>query len=142
MNSRQKKTLAAVCTVFIVLVAVFALVMGVSRMNRASQAPGGSKQYTLTVVDAEGAEAKYSASTDAEFLKDALDELQAADTGFSYSGTDSDYGMMIDTVNGLRADYDADKAYWAIYVNDSYGEYGVSSQPVNDGDAFRLVYEK
>ena len=44
-------------------------------------------------------------------------------------------------VNGLQAVYDTDGAYWAVYVNDEYAQNGVDSQPVNDQDAFSLVYE-
>ena len=39
------------------------------------------------------------------------------------------------------SDYAEDGAYWAIYVNGAYGEYGADSQPVADGDAFSFIYE-
>ena len=57
------------------------------------------------------------------------------------AGSESDYGLYIETVNGLTADYDANGAYWSIYVNGEYGQYGADAQPVADGDAFSLVYE-
>ena len=55
---------------------------------------------------------------------------------------ESAYGLYIKGVNGLTADYAADGAYWGIYVNGEYGQFGIESQPVADGDAFSLVYEK
>ena len=69
-----------------------------------------------------------------------MDELTENDE-FTYEGTDSDYGIMINTINGVTADYNVDGAYWAIYVNGEYGQYGADTQPVADGDAFQFVYE-
>ena len=56
-------------------------------------------------------------------------------------GEEGDYGFFLTSVNGLQAVYDTDGAYWAVYVNDEYAQNGVDSQPVNDQDAFSLVYE-
>ncbi|MBR6381239.1 MAG: DUF4430 domain-containing protein, partial [Lachnospiraceae bacterium] len=42
---------------------------------------------------------------------------------------------------GEQAIYAVDNAYWAFYVNDEYCQYGIDSQPVADGDAFKIVYE-
>ena len=79
-------------------------------------------------------------NTDQEFLRGALDELaQSAD--FSVEGTESEYGLYIMAINGETADYDADGAYWSIYVNNEYGMYGVDTQPVTDGDVYSFVYE-
>jgi hypothetical protein len=60
--------------------------------------------------------------------------------GLTYSGTEGQYGLMVDTVNGIRADYNLDGAYWSFYVNDSYCNYGISEQPIEDGDVFAIVY--
>jgi hypothetical protein len=35
-----------------------------------------------------------------------------------------------------------DGAYWSFNVNGEYCNYGVSEQPVEDGDAFEIVYTK
>ena len=69
-----------------------------------------------------------------------MDEA-AEKTDFSYEGEEGDYGLYIETVNGLTADYDADGAYWAVYVNGEYGQNSVDLQPVADGDTYRLSYE-
>ena len=47
----------------------------------------------------------------------------------------------ISHTRGATADYDAYGAYWSIYVNDEYGQYGADQQPVADGDTFKLCYE-
>ena len=104
------------------------------------QASEGTKAYTLTVVDDNGEETVYEGKTDAEYLSGLMDEL-VEEGDFSYEGTSDDYGLYINTVNGLTADYNTDGAYWSIYVNDEYGQYGADSQPVADGDSFKLAYE-
>ncbi len=94
-----------------------------------------TKHITLTVTYEDGSSDSYEIDTEADYLKDAIDST------VELGGEESDYGFYITSVNGVEADYDADGAYWAIYVNDEYGSYGVDSQPVTDGDSFALVYE-
>lgn len=98
------------------------------------------KKVKLQVVDKDGKLKEYDEETNAEFLRGVLDEI-SENADFTYSGTDSEFGIMIDTVNGQHADYTKDGAYWAIYVNNEYGNYGADSQPVADGDTFELKYE-
>ena len=100
----------------------------------------GTKAYTVEVLDKEGASVSYEGTTDAEYLSDLMNELKA-EGNFTYEGTGGDYGLFISSINGLTADYETDGAYWAIYVNGAYGEYGADAQPVNDGDVYRFVYE-
>jgi len=105
-----------------------------------SKAQEPAKAYTVTVVGKDGASKDYTGRTDADYLRALMDELKAQGD-FSYEGNDSDYGLYITAINGVTADYDADGAYWSIYVNGEYGQYGADSQPVNDGDSFKFVYE-
>ncbi|MBP5555848.1 MAG: DUF4430 domain-containing protein [Lachnospiraceae bacterium] len=97
----------------------------------------GSKNIVIEVKDSEGNVTTYDVTTDAEFLRQAMDEAE----GLTYEGTDSEYGMMVEVVNGEQAIYAEDNAYWAFYVNGEYGNYGIDSQPVTDGDTYSIVYE-
>ncbi len=133
---KNKKSIVAL---ILALVAVCALFMALYTSLK-PKAEAGTKAYTLEVVDNEGQSKVYTGKTDAEFLRGLMDEI-AAKGDFSYEGSDGAYGLMIETVNGVTADYAKDGAYWAIYVNDEYGMYGADSQPVTDGDVFKLVYE-
>lgn len=96
----------------------------------------GGKAVTIEVVDNAGASVVYEVATDAEYLQGAMDEAE----GLVYEYTDGPYGASVHTVNGVRADYTLDSAYWAFYINDEYCNYGISEQPVADGDAFRIEY--
>ena len=42
----------------------------------------------------------------------------------------------------VRTDWEKDKAYWYFYVNDEACMVGIEEQPVEDGDAFEIVYTK
>ena len=61
--------------------------------------------------------------------------------GLEFFGTESEYGLMVETINGVTPDYNVDGAYWSFYVNGAYCNYGIDSQPVEDGDAFVIKYE-
>lgn len=98
----------------------------------------GSKAITIEVVDSKGESKVYKLKTDAEFLIEAMEETK--EQGLTYEGEEGQYGLSISTVNGERADYTLDGAYWSFNVNGEYCKYGVSEQPVEDGDAFEIVY--
>lgn len=133
-SDRKKIIIGAV--ILIVLLAAFAVIYAVFGPKAAQ----GSKEYILKVVDDNGETIEYTGHTDAEYLRGALEELEKSDD-LTIEGEESDYGLFIDTVNGVTADYSKDKAYWALYVNGEYGNYGVDSQPLTDGDIYSLVYE-
>jgi len=97
----------------------------------------GSKSITVQVVDDQGETTTYTHKTDAFFLMQALKEID----GLNIEGDEGDYGMYIKSINGLQAVYEIDNAYWSIYVNGAYATQGVDTQPVADGDTFKLSYE-
>jgi len=132
----KNKKILAFAIALVVLVACFVGVWAILR-NKPTE---GSKAITIEVVDDKAAKTGYALKTDAEYLRGAMDEAKSK--GFTYEGQDSAYGLMISHVNGIRADYNEDGAYWAIYVNGAYGENGVDSQPVADGDTYTFEYTK
>lgn len=127
-----KKALAA--ALLILLAAIMTFVYVTFR----EQAVSGSKALTITVVNSASQETAYILKTDAAYLRQAMDETE----GLTYSGTEGPYGLMIDTVNGERADYSVDGAYWSFSVNGQYCNYGIDEQPVEDGDAFIIAYTR
>lgn len=96
----------------------------------------GSKSITIEVVNKAQESQVYELKTDAEYLRQAIEEVE----DLSVTGTESEFGLMVDTVNGERADYTLDGAYWSFTVNDTYCNYGIDTQPVMDGDAFGIIY--
>ena len=57
-------------------------------------------------------------------------------------GETGDYGLYIKVVDGLRADYDLDGAYWAISKDGEYLMTGADSTPIADGEHYELTYTK
>ena len=127
-----KKALAAAALVLlaVALAAVYAAF--------GAKPVAGSKNVTISVVNSKAETTTYSLKTDAEYLRQAMDEAE----GLTYSGTEGAYGIMISAVNGETADYSVDASYWSFNVNGEYCNYGIDQQPVNDGDAFSIVYTK
>ena len=135
MTSKKKGLVIGIIATVVLaaLVVVLLLVNGVF----GPKAKKGAKHVTLEVVNSAGDLRSYDVHTDAEYLKQVMDETE----GFSYSGIDSEYGIMVQVVNGERAIYEEDNAYWSLYVNGEYGNYGADSQPVTDGDTYTWQYE-
>ena len=133
-KKKRKGLLILGISILAVLIGLFVILFALFGPKTAE----GSKNVTLSVVSENGDSTAYETKTDALVLQELMDELK--DEGFTYGGAESEYGLMVDTINGVRADYTLDGAYWSFYVNDAYCNYGISEQPVNDGDAFSIVY--
>ncbi|HIQ99720.1 MAG TPA: DUF4430 domain-containing protein [Candidatus Scybalocola faecavium] len=129
-KSSKKGVIAAV-----IILAVVVAAMAVIYMFMKPGTQSGSKTVTIQVIDSAGETASYTVRTDAQYLDQAMDEAQ----GLSY---ETDEGGMVITVNGETADYTADQAYWAFYVNGEYCSYGITQQPVADGDVFSIEYTR
>jgi len=127
----NKKVIAGLAALALVAAA---MVIGYRYLKPGTQA--GAKSVQILVVSEDESEKPYQVRTDAEYLQEVMDEAE----GLTYSGTEGDYGLMIDTVNGETASYEENGAYWAFYVNDEYCNYGIAEQPAADGDEFKIVY--
>ena len=129
---KSKKILALVAIVLVVGLMAFAYVTFSAKPTE------GAKSITIEVVDSAEKSVVYELNTDAKYLAQAMDEAE----GLEYEAEDGPYGLSVSTINGESAVYETDGAYWGFYVNGDYCNYGISEQPVNDGDAFRIVYTK
>ena len=58
------------------------------------------------------------------------------------AGDESEYGLYIKTVNGIVADYDVDKTYWAIYKEGEYMMEGAGVTEVASGQEYEFVRTK
>lgn len=96
----------------------------------------GKKTVTVDVVDADGNVTTFVISTDEEFLRGALEQENLIE------GEEGEFGLYIKSVNGIRADYDLDGAYWALSQDGEYLMTGVDTTPIADGDHFELTYSK
>ncbi len=132
-NKKTNKKAIVGVAALVVLIAVLAIVYSVFRAKPVE----GSKEIIIEVVDNVQDTTTYELKTDAEYLRQAMEEAE----GLTFSGTESQYGLMVDTVNGVVADYSVDGGYWSFYVNGDYSKNGIDTQPVLDGDIFTIKYE-
>ena len=96
---------------------------------------GEGKKTVLVEVKVEDNSITFTLHTDKEMLGDALMEHNLLE------GEASKYGLYVKKVNGMTADYDVDKTYWALYKNGEYLLTGVDTTPIADGEHYELVCE-
>ncbi len=97
----------------------------------------GDGEKTVKVeVKAEDKVVTFTVKTDAKTVGAALLENALI------AGEEGTYGLYIKKVNGITADYDTDKAYWAFYVNGEYAMSGVDSTNIDESAVYSLVYAK
>lgn len=125
----KKKTIVAILIILVVIAALMAVYMAFGPSTSK-----GTKKVNISVTNDKGSVSEYEVKTDAKFLKEAMEAAKGLTVTLDSSKT------MVDSVNGLKAEYAADGAYWAFYVNGKYCDYGITEQPVNDGDLFEVVY--
>ena len=139
---KSKVVLSILALVIIVAMALSFSACGNNDGNTTTtttQASGESKKelsFTFKVVDLDGNEKSFDIKTDAKTVGDALVAEKLI------SGTESEYGLMVDTVNGIKYDYNADGAYWAFYVNGEYAMSGVDTTDIVDGTTYSFVATK
>ncbi len=92
--------------------------------------------FTFKVVDLNGSEESFDIKTTAKTVGEALVAEKLI------SGTEGDYGLMVDTVNGIKYEYSADGAYWAFYIGEEMAMTGVDSTDVVDGTTYSFVATK
>ena len=89
--------------------------------------------FTVVVTDLDGTETTFQYTSDAATVGEALlaEGLIAGD--------ESDYGLYVTTVNGITADWDTEKAYWAFYIDGEYAQTGVDTTEIVAGTTYELV---
>ena len=120
----------------VALVAVLVAALAFVYVTYSEKAVDGMKHVSIEVIMDDNTSTVYEVDTEGEYLIDAMLEAE----GLAFEGEDGIYGLSISIINGVRADYTLDGAYWAFYVNDEYCNYGVSEQPIEDGDNFSIIY--
>lgn len=104
--------------------------------NNDSTSNTAEKSFIFKVVDIDGTEKSFDITTDAATVGEALVNEKLI------SGSESEYGLMVDTVNGTKYDYNADGCYWAFYINGEYAMSGVDSTEITDGAEYSFVATK
>lgn len=94
----------------------------------------GSRQFYFTVTFPDGTVKAYDIATNETTVGGALAALDLA------QGEQTQYGLFVKTIGGVRADYDLDNAYWAFYIDGEYAMTGVDGADITDGSVYAFVY--
>lgn len=126
---KNKKTLAIVIVLAVLVVALLAVYF----LTRPT-VTAGQKSFTLEITHSDGTVKTMQFKSDAEYVGTVLQEKGVI------SGEVASYGLYIHEVDGERAVYEEDEAYWAFYVNNEYATAGIDLTPIEDGMVYQLVY--
>lgn len=95
----------------------------------------GSKVITVE-VKVENKAVKFTIHTDEKTVGEALFKNNLI------KGENGPYGLYVKKVNGITADYDIDKSYWAFYIDGQYAATGVDKTEITEGAAYQIEYTK
>lgn len=118
------------------LVLFAAMALTIAGCDKPKKEDGGEKSFTFIVVDAEGGSKTFNITTERAYVGDALLDEKLIE------GEKQSVGFMVQKVNGIRADWDLDGAYWAFYEGNDYASKGVDSTEIVDGATYKFVYTK
>lgn len=93
----------------------------------------GEKTITVFVDHLVGEDRTLKISTDAEFLREALEQEQGL-----IAGDESEFGLFVKTVDGETAD-DAEQQWWCFTKGGENVDTGVDSTVIADGDKFEIT---
>lgn len=129
MNNKKsiKKPLIGVI-IFIVVIAAMAVLYNVFKPETSK----GAKTITAEVVLVDGTSKSYEISTDAEYLRQALEEKKLIE------GEESEYGLYVKTVDDVTAD-DGNQEWWCFTKGGESINTGVDTTPIADGDHFEIT---
>ena len=135
-NVMKSKVVLSVISLMLIVAMAFSFSACGNDGNANNDDAKVEKSFVFKVVDLDGSEKSFDIKTDATTVGEALlaEKLIAGEVG--------DYGLMVDTVNGIKYDYNADGAYWAFYVNGEYAMSGVDSTDIVDGTTYSFVATK
>ena len=120
-------------SLLLALVMVFALT-ACGAKEEASVANAVS--FKVVVTDLEGNETAFEYSSSAASVGEALVAEGLIE------GHETEYGLYIDTVNGITADWDNDQTYWAFYINGEYATTGIDGTEIVADTTYGLTLTK
>lgn len=129
MRDRMKKTVVSV----VAFCAAVLVLLGVWHSTR-PEAQTGVKSITVEVVHKDGSETSFAYETDLEYLGELLKREGLI------SGTEGQYGIFVDTVDGEAAVWEVDGGWWSLACNGEDAQTGVDDVVIEDGSVYTWTY--
>ena len=125
--SKNTKRILAVILLLVVAAAVLLLYQ-----HFGPKASEGAKTVTMEVVHGDESKKEFVLHTDAENLRQALEEKKLI------AGTDSDYGLYVQTVDGETAD-EGQQQWWCLTKDGEMSMTGVDDTMIQDGEHYEFT---
>lgn len=134
-NVMQSKTLLSILSLVLIVAMAFSF-SACEKDGNTNDDESKEKSFVFKVVDLDGSEKSFDIKTEAKTVGEALlaEKLISGEVG--------QYGLMVDTVNGIKYDYNEDSAYWAFYVNGEYAMSGVDTTEIDETATYSFVATK
>jgi len=94
----------------------------------------GETTFRFEVLDLEDNLSAWYVSTNLTYLADALVEV-----GLISGDSDPIFGLMVDEVNGIVADFTAHNTWWALYIDGEMAMVGVSSVEIDPDSVYAFI---
>ena len=112
------------------------MILALTACGKKTEAPAEAVSFTVVVTDLEGNETVFEYTSSAASVGDAL-----VAEGLVV-GHEASYGLYIDSVNGIAADWDKEQTYWAFYINGEYATTGISDTEIAADTTYGLTLTK
>lgn len=125
---KNKKALIAIVSLLVLVAAAAAcwLAFGPKTVE-------GSKTITVEVTHKDGTVNAFDISTDAEYLRGAMEQEKLI------GGSESEYGLYVLTVDGETVD-ESNQEWWGYTKSGEMVNYGVDTCPIEDGDHYEFTF--
>ncbi len=116
------------------LLLVMVMVLGLTACGNAEPKATGAS-FTVVVADLEGKETTFEYTSDKATVGEALIAEGLIE------GHETEYGLYVDSVNGVALDWDKDGKYWAFYIDGEYAMTGVDATEITEGATYAFKPE-
>lgn len=123
----RRKTWVAV-SILAALIVLFGVIFIVTKPSLTK----GVKTINVQVIHGDQSVRNFTINTEAEFLRQALEEENLV------SGTESEYGLYLLTVDDETAD-ESKQEWWCVSQDGQMCNYGVDEQPIIDSESYEIT---
>ena len=113
---------------------VMVMVFGLAACGKAEPKATGAS-FTVVVTDLEGKETTFEYTSDKATVGEALVAEGLIE------GHKTEYGLYVDSVNGITLDWEKDGKYRAFYIDSEYAMTGVDATEITEGATYAFKPE-
>lgn len=117
----------------LLLALIMVLSLAACGTQKTPETQANAVSFQVVVTDLDGNETTFDYTSSASTVGEVLVAEGLVE------GHESQYGLYIDCVNGIAADWDNDQTYWAFYVNGEYAVTGIDTTEIVAGTVYSLT---